>query len=43
MTVTASIGVASLAPGQDTVRLLLAAADQQLYRAKREGRNRVAC
>ncbi len=43
VTVTASIGVASLAPGQDTVRLLLAAADQQLYRAKREGRNRVAC
>lgn len=42
VSVTASIGVAALAPGQDTVRTLLAAADQQLYRAKREGRNRVA-
>lgn len=39
--VTVSIGVATLGPGQDTVRTLLAAADRQLYRAKREGRNRV--
>lgn len=39
--ITASIGVATLGPCQDTVRTLLAAADRQLYRAKREGRNRV--
>ncbi len=41
LVITASIGLAALGPGQDTVRTLLAAADRQLYRAKREGRNRV--
>lgn len=39
--VTVSIGVAALGPGQADGRTLLAAADRQLYRAKREGRNRV--
>ncbi|MFP5354393.1 MAG: diguanylate cyclase [Gemmatimonadota bacterium] len=39
---TASIGVASYpSPGVDTVEDLLATADQALYRAKAEGRNRV--
>lgn len=41
VSVTVSIGVAALGPGQNTGRTLLAAADRQLYRAKREGRNRV--
>lgn len=36
-----SIGVAAYGPDQDTVRSLLAAADANLYVAKREGRNRV--
>jgi len=39
--VTISIGVAHLQPGCDDARSLLVAADRQLYRAKREGRNRV--
>lgn len=39
--ISASIGVAALGPDQDTIRTLLAAADRHLYRAKREGRNRV--
>jgi len=39
--ISASIGVAALSPEQDTIRTLLAAADRHLYRAKREGRNRV--
>ena len=39
--VTVSIGVAALGPGQADGRTLLAAADRQLYRAKREGRDRV--
>lgn len=38
---TVSIGMASWQPGQDSARTLLAAADANLYRAKREGRNRV--
>jgi len=39
---TASIGVASYpSPGMETVEDLLARADQALYRAKAEGRNRV--
>jgi two-component system cell cycle response regulator len=39
---TASIGVASFpSPGLETVEDLLAKADQALYRAKAEGRNRV--
>ena len=39
--VTISIGAAYLQPGCDDARTLLVAADRQLYRAKREGRNRV--
>ncbi len=39
-TVTCSFGVAQLAPGADD-RELFAAADRALYRAKREGKNRV--
>lgn len=39
--VTVSIGVASTLGSQDTVEALLERADQALYRAKREGRNRV--
>ena len=41
LTVTASLGVSSLASAQDTVEDLLKRADRALYRAKREGRNRV--
>ena len=41
--VTVSCGVAALGPRQDqSLRSLLDAADAALYRAKREGRNRVA-
>jgi len=39
--ITASFGVACLAPGQDADRLL-AMADAALYRAKEAGRNQVA-
>jgi two-component system cell cycle response regulator len=39
--VTLSIGLASLNPGGDTAGELLRRADQALYRAKRDGRNRV--
>jgi two-component system cell cycle response regulator len=41
LTVTASLGVSSLGSAQDTVEDLLKRADRALYRAKREGRNRV--
>jgi diguanylate cyclase (GGDEF)-like protein len=42
--VTVSVGVASLEPSrQSTPDLLIQQADQALYRAKHEGRNRVAC
>ena len=41
LTVTVSLGVSSLLPGGDTVEDLLKRADRALYRAKREGRNRV--
>jgi diguanylate cyclase (GGDEF)-like protein len=41
LTLTVSIGVATLAP-KGGAQALLAAADAALYRAKREGRNRVA-
>jgi len=42
--VTVSIGVASTLPAPEKVaEELVAAADAQLYRAKRDGRNRVAC
>jgi two-component system cell cycle response regulator len=39
--VTASIGVATLGEGVDNIEKLLHAADENLYRAKQEGRNRV--
>lgn len=39
--ITVSIGVASTLGSQDTVEALLERADKALYRAKREGRNRV--
>ncbi|MGE5492873.1 MAG: diguanylate cyclase [Actinomycetota bacterium] len=39
--VTASIGIASMVPGEGPAEALIEAADQALYRAKREGRNRV--
>ena len=41
LTVTASLGVSSLLNVQDSVEDLLKRADRALYRAKREGRNRV--
>ncbi len=39
--VTISVGVASLGPEVETSRALIARADENLYRAKREGRDRV--
>jgi two-component system cell cycle response regulator len=42
LTVTVSIGVASLVNSGDTPQALLKRADDALYRAKRDGRNRVA-
>jgi diguanylate cyclase (GGDEF)-like protein len=39
--VTISIGVAALAPGNDSLPHLIAATDQALYAAKSAGRNRV--
>ncbi len=41
MNITASIGVAALEGIDDKVEDILKRADQALYRAKREGRNRV--
>lgn len=41
LNVTISIGIAGSEPGNDTAEALLYRADQALYRAKREGRNRV--
>ncbi len=41
-TVTSSFGAAALTPELATPEVLLEAADQALYRAKREGRNQVA-
>ena len=38
--VTISVGIAGLGPG-DTAAAVLKRADQALYRAKRDGRNRV--
>jgi two-component system cell cycle response regulator len=40
--VTVSIGISSLASSVDTPQALLKRADEALYRAKRDGRNRVA-
>jgi two-component system cell cycle response regulator len=42
ITVTVSVGVSSLLSPNDTPQALLKRADEALYRAKREGRNRVA-
>jgi diguanylate cyclase (GGDEF)-like protein len=39
--ITVSIGIATLSPDRDTRNRLMAAADSALYRAKKEGRNRV--
>ncbi|HEX2216130.1 MAG TPA: PleD family two-component system response regulator [Xanthobacteraceae bacterium] len=39
--VTISIGIAALAGAEDTAAAILKRADQALYRAKRDGRNRV--
>jgi len=39
--ITISIGIATLDGGDDTVAKILKRADQALYRAKRDGRNRV--
>jgi two-component system cell cycle response regulator len=39
--VTISIGIAALEAPHDTAAQLLKRADQALYRAKRDGRNRV--
>lgn len=38
---TASVGVTSIGEGRDSAEKLVQAADENLYRAKREGRNRV--
>jgi two-component system cell cycle response regulator len=40
--VTVSIGMSTLIPSEDTPETLLKRADEALYRAKRDGRNRVA-
>ena len=40
--VTVSLGVACEIPGHDSAAPLLRRADEALYRAKSEGRNRVA-
>ncbi len=41
LSITISIGIASIETGVDTTSDMLKRADQALYRAKREGRNRV--
>ena len=38
---TASIGVAAIAPGDQSIDVVMRRADQALYRAKAAGRNRV--
>ncbi|WP_353859631.1 diguanylate cyclase [Azospirillum formosense] len=43
LSVTVSIGVSALRPGETGVAALLARADEALYRAKSGGRNRVVC
>jgi diguanylate cyclase (GGDEF)-like protein len=40
--ITISIGVAAFGPGEETIDSTLTRADQALYRAKTEGRNRVS-
>ena len=39
--VTISVGIAAIGDAQDSAQALLKRADQALYRAKRDGRNRV--
>lgn len=41
LSITASLGIASLRPGDDTPEALLKRADMALYQAKNNGRNRV--
>jgi diguanylate cyclase (GGDEF)-like protein len=41
--VTASVGVASFPAHGTTAEMVIRSADEALYRAKREGRNRIAC
>jgi two-component system cell cycle response regulator len=41
LTLTISVGISSLEKGSDTLETILQRADDALYRAKREGRNRV--
>jgi diguanylate cyclase (GGDEF)-like protein len=41
--VTTSIGLACLLPADRSLRDLLDRADQALYQAKRQGRDRCAC
>jgi len=40
--ITISIGIAAFGPGEETIDATLTRADQALYRAKTEGRNRVS-
>ena len=42
MSVTASVGVASMHGSDNGAEALIAAADAALYEAKRDGKNRVA-
>ncbi|SIP97947.1 response regulator receiver modulated diguanylate cyclase [Rhizobium sp. RU20A] len=41
ISITASLGIATLIPGQDTAETLIRRADRALYQAKNSGRNRV--
>ncbi|WP_377288361.1 PleD family two-component system response regulator [Rhizobium sp. SG2393] len=41
LSITASLGIASLVPGEDTPETLVRRADRALYEAKNSGRNRV--
>jgi two-component system cell cycle response regulator len=41
LTITVSIGIAALEGAEDSADALLKRADKALYRAKRDGRNRV--
>ena len=43
LSVTVSLGVAQLEADDEALESILERADGALYRAKREGRNRVAC
>jgi two-component system cell cycle response regulator len=42
LSITVSVGISSLGGTEESVEDLLKRADQALYRAKREGRNRVS-